>query len=126
MFLSRLIIVNCCCFCCSYVDTFGPVLKRFEDMGLADNTFIITSTIGQEMNSAGSAQTALPILKAAEAVGTDNSKLMWALQAALGTAYWRNGNQVSLTQPLLWSSLQRTYAVIYIGAALDLTAQSAY
>ncbi|XP_065197452.1 tetratricopeptide repeat protein 28-like isoform X1 [Sycon ciliatum] len=72
--------------------TFGPILSRFEHMGLADNTFIITSIIGQEMNTAGSSQTALPILKAAEAVGTDNNKLMLALQAALGTAYWRSGD----------------------------------
>lgn len=74
--------------------TFGPILERFENMGLSNNAFIISSIIGQEMNSAGSTQTALPILKAAEAIGTDNAKLMLSLQAALGTAYWRNGEQV--------------------------------
>lgn len=73
-------------------DTFRPVLVRFEDMGLATNPFIMTSIIGQEVLSSGSVQTALPILQAAESVGTDNAKLLASLHAALGTAYWRTGN----------------------------------
>ena len=75
-------------------------------MGLATNPFIMCSIIGQEVLSAGSALTALPILQAAESVGTDNAKLKASLSAALGTAHWKTGNHET--------------ALVYMQRAMDM------
>ena len=71
---------------------FQPKLEKFESLKLDKNPFIITSVIGQELQTANHMDPAVRILEAARAIGTDSLKLQASLLQALGRVHWILGN----------------------------------
>ena len=71
---------------------FQPKLEKFGSLKLDKNPFIITSLIGQELQSANRMEPAVRILEAARAVGTDSLKLEASLLQALGRVNWILGH----------------------------------
>lgn len=71
---------------------FQPKLEKFESLKLDKNPFIITSVIGQELQTANRMEPAVRILEAARAIGTDSLKLEASLLQALGRVHWILGN----------------------------------
>lgn len=71
---------------------FQPKLEKFEGLKLDKNPFIITSVIGQELQTANRMEPAVRILEAARAIGTDSPKLEASLLQALGRVHWILGN----------------------------------
>ena len=71
---------------------FHPKLEKFESLKLDKNPFIITSLIGQELQTANRMEPAVHILEAAHAIGTDSHKLEASLLQALGRVNWILGH----------------------------------
>ena len=76
----------------SLTGNFQPKLEKFESLKLDKNPFIITSVIGQELQSANRPQSAVKVLEAARAIGTESLKLEASLLQALGRVHWLLGN----------------------------------
>ena len=75
-----------------YAGNFGPKYEKFESLKLEKNPFIITSVIGQELQSVNRPECAVKILEAARCIGTDSLKLEASLMQALGRVHWLLGN----------------------------------
>ena len=86
LLLSRLCLSSPC------AGNFQPKLEKFETLKLDKNPFIISSVIGQELQSANKLEPAMKILEAARAIGTDSLKLEASLLQALGRVHWLLGN----------------------------------
>ena len=93
--------LSCTCVCVPYTCTpppplssakFQPKLEKFESIKLDKNPFIITSVIGQELQTANRMDPAVRILEAARAIGTDSLKLEASLLQALGRVHWILGH----------------------------------